>query len=269
MKLMMTCSLLLAGTNAAAAGDPTRSELLPSGKWQVEYAKSSCIISRAFGEQGQQTLFGLKPAPNSEVVALLIVQPSAKGRGVRGEAQVRLTGGFVPEFADYVSVTAKGMRVTTISLPRTALEVLAKGEGIAIKADTWVDVALHPTGFDKALAAMKECEADLLASWGFDRAAQAAVAKPPQGSLRGLFRPDDYPMDLLEGGIGGDVGIRLRVEPDGSISECAVIESSGTPALDKHTCTLAKRRAQFAPAIGHDGKPCWSFTFGRVSWMTS
>ena len=250
----------------AAATHAVPAVLPPSGKWQVEYAKSSCIISRAFGEKPDVTLFGLKPAPYSDYLTMLIIQPSPKGRGVAGDADIRLSSGFVPERSTYSSVTANGMRVTTISLQREALDALARGDSIAVKAGKWVDVALQPTGFDKALKALEDCEADLLVSWGFSREAQAAIAERPKGTLRGLFRADDYPASAIAQGAGGSVGIRLRIEADGKINECTVIESSGNVDLDRQTCGLAKKRARYAPAVGHDGTPRWSFVFGRVTW---
>ena len=240
--------------------------LAPSGKWQVEYAKSSCIISRAFGEGPKVTLFGLKPAPYSDYLSMLIIQPSRKGRGVAGEAEIRLSSGFVPERPTYTSVTANGMRVTTINLQREALDALAKGDSIAVKAGGWVDVALQPTAFDKALKALEDCESDLLVSWGFSREAQAAIAHRPKGTLQGLLRSDDYPSSAIARGASGSVGVRLRIEADGKINECTVIESSGYADLDRQTCGLLQKRASYAPAVGHDGVPRWSFVFGRVTW---
>jgi TonB family protein len=242
-------------------------ELLPSGKWQVEYAKSSCIVSRVFGEGDEKTLFGLKPAPYAENVAMLIATPAPKGGSYWGHADVRLSGGFVPEKSDYQSVTANGMRVTTIGLPRTTFDELAKGESITITAGKWLNVTLKPTAFDKALKALEDCESDLLAYWGFDKTAQAAVATKPKGSIIGLIRPNDYPDRPLRAGIGGTVGFRMKIDADGKVSECTVLESSSNADLDKTTCAVMKKRARFAPAMGHDGKPMWSFTFGRITWM--
>ena len=266
MSLFAFLFLQAAAAAAAAAAQAAPAVLTPSGKWQVEYAKSFCIVTRAFGEKPNQILFGLKPAMNSQFATLLVVQPSRKGRGVRGVAEVKLSGGFIAESADYSSVTANGIRETTISVPRMTLDQLAKGDAITIKAGEWVDVTLRPTASDKALAALKECEADLMESWGFSRAAQAAVAEPPKGSLQGLLRVNDYPMYLVAKGIQGSVGIRIRIEADGRISECSIVDSSGNDSLDSHTCTLLKRRASYTPAMGHDRKPVWSFTFGRVTW---
>lgn len=262
---MTVFSLLIAQAALAAPVQPAT--LLPSGKWQVEYSKSSCVISREFGKTPNITIFGLTPPLNSEFVTLIIAQPSQKGRAFRGEANVRLSGGFVADPAGYVTFTAKGKRVTRIGISREVLDLLAKGESISIRADRWVDVALQPSAFPKALASLKECEADLLAGWGFDRAAQAAVARRPKGTLQGLLRHDDYPSQLVALEVEGTVGFRLRVEADGSISECVAMQSSGSTELDKHTCNLMKKRAKYEPALGHDGKPLWTFVFGWSSWF--
>lgn len=267
--LTMVAALLVAGGAQAVAksSEPPPRDLLPSGKWTVEYAKSSCIISRAFGEGTQRTIFALKSAPYSDTTRLLIVVPSAAARGAQGDAKVTLSGGYVPEFSYYASVTSNGTRVTAIDLPRDTLDSLAKGDSITIKAGKWVALILRPTGFDKVMKPLDECESDLLASWGFDKAAQAAVATRPKGRLRGVFQPNDYPNKELEAGIGGTVGVRLRVETDGKVSECVVVEPSGAPGLDKQTCAVARRRARYSPALGKDLKPLWSFTFERITWM--
>lgn len=177
----------------AAATHAAPAVLAPSGKWQVEYSKTSCVISREFGDSPNVTVFGLTPPLNSDIVTLIIGQPSQKGRAFRGNANVRMSGGYTADPAGYVTFTTKGKRITRIAIPRQTLDLLAKGESISINADRWVDVALQPSTFSKALVALKECEADLLAGWGFDRAAQAAVASPPKGTLQGLLRHADYP----------------------------------------------------------------------------
>jgi len=199
---------------------------------------------------------------------MLIVASAPKGQPAGGVAQIKLSGGLVPQHTTYASVTANGMRVTTISLPREALESLAKGEGIAIKADNMVNLNLKPTAFDKALKALEDCESDLLTSWGFDKMAQAAVAKRPMGQIFGLIQPDDYPTEALESGIGGTVGVRMRIEQDGKIGECVVLESSGSAILDKTTCSILEKRGRFSPAQDKDGKAIPAPYFAWVSWQT-
>jgi len=265
--LRMLAALLLAGTVKEANSETPLIELDPSGKWQVEYAKSSCIISRAFGEGNERMLLTLRPAPSSGTVRLWVIKPAPAGRGARGKAKVTLSSGFIPEFAEYASVSSSGMRVTSIDLPRVALDPLSKGDGISINAGRWVKVRLRPTGFDKVMKEVEKCESDLLTSWGFDKAAQTAIATPPKGRLSQFIEADDYPEFELVHAISGTVGVRLRIEPDGTVGDCVVLESSGSAGLDKQTCAVAKRRAHYAPAMSSEGKPLWSFTFERVTWM--
>lgn len=261
---MIVFAFLLAA--AAPAAQPP-AELLPSGKWQVEYAKSSCIISRSFGEGDDKVLFTLRPAPSSETVRFWIIKPGPKARGGRGNADVTLSGGFAPEFAEYASVASNGMHVTSIDLPRATLNSLAKGDRISIKAGKWVHLSMRPTGFDKVMTEIDRCESDLLAIWGLDRAAQTAIAVPPKGRLAGVFVANDYPEEALMAGRSGTVGVRLKIEPDGTVSDCTVLESSGTPILDKQTCAVAERRGRYTPAMSHDGRQLWSFTFERITWQ--
>jgi TonB family protein len=262
--LSVVLMLWLAGTpNPVGQSAP---ELQASGKWTMEYAQSSCIISRVFGEGTERTIVAFKPAPYSENVQIVLIKPGA-GRVDRGDASVTFSSGYVPAYAYYSTTAVKGARVTLIDVPRAALDALAKGDTISIAAAKWIRLSIHPAGFDKVITALSDCESDLLSSWGFGKVAQDAVVTRPKGSLREAIKPDDYPESALDAGLGGTVGVRLRVETDGKVTDCLVVEKSGVPDLDKQTCAVAKRRALYTPAIGHDGKPLWSFTFERVTWM--
>jgi len=48
--------------------------------------------------------------------------------------------------------------------------------------------------------------------------------------------------------------IKFVIDPNGSVSECAVATSSGKPRLDDAACTMVKRRWKYKPAT-QDGKP--------------
>lgn len=234
-----------------------------SGDWAVERGISSCTVSQPFDVVPSHV--GFKTVPNTDRVELLIAEPSSNRRSKTGAAAVTLSGSLAAESADYFSVSANGVRVTTISLPRVTLDALAKGQSITIKTDK-SNTAIHLTEFDVALAKIAQCESDLLASWGFGKSEQESVSIPLKGSLRGLIKTSDYPPDLLRKGIGGIVGFRMRIDADGSVGECAVLESSGNKLLDQHTCSIIKQRARFTPAIRHDGTPMRSFTYGKISW---
>jgi periplasmic protein TonB len=70
----------------------------------------------------------------------------------------------------------------------------------------------------------------------------------------------------------GTVGVRFTVEPNGRVSDCRPVGSSGNPALDATTCSLVEQRLRFSPALNAQGQPiptevrtsyAWGRTFRR------
>jgi protein TonB len=66
----------------------------------------------------------------------------------------------------------------------------------------------------------------------------------------------EYPMDLQQAGIGGEVLLRLRLTDKGRVIETRVVQSSGNPQLDEAVSRSA-RRCRFDPAL-RDGVPVFS-----------
>src|SRR3990170_7448471 len=62
---------------------------------------------------------------------------------------------------------------------------------------------------------------------------------------------------------GGRIFVRLRVEPDGRISQCDIMRSFGDRSADEWTCPLLMRRAQLRPATDDNGRPIAAW-FGYV-----
>lgn len=88
------------------------------------------------------------------------------------------------------------------------------------------------------------------------RAQPASLAPAAsRGDLRTVFTADDYPASAERNGEEGTVQAQLTVGPDGRVSACKVIRSSGFSALDNATCSILERRARFTPARDAARKP--------------
>ena len=88
------------------------------------------------------------------------------------------------------------------------------------------------------------------------------VAVPPR-LVRGITNRD-YPTQVQRRWPrGGQIFLRLRVEPNGRASQCDVMRSFGDPAADQWTCRLVMDRATFRPATDRRGVPV-SAWFGYV-----
>jgi protein TonB len=65
----------------------------------------------------------------------------------------------------------------------------------------------------------------------------------------------DYPAQAVHEKAEGTVGVAVTVDPEGKVSGCAVIRSSGHMLLDAAACEGMRRYARFNPALDHGGNP--------------
>lgn len=64
----------------------------------------------------------------------------------------------------------------------------------------------------------------------------------------------DLPRDLWDARASGMVTYRAVIGTNGRLSDCRIVRSSGDPALDAATCTLALRHVRFRPARDAAGR---------------
>ena len=68
--------------------------------------------------------------------------------------------------------------------------------------------------------------------------------------------PDREYRRFASGGISsGSVAISIRVNPDGSVSNCRIIRSSGSSYADSLMCQLTQQYVRFSPALDPSGRP--------------
>ena len=68
--------------------------------------------------------------------------------------------------------------------------------------------------------------------------------------------PDREYRSLAASGLqSGNVGVTIKVNTDGSVSNCRVARSSGNPSADSLMCQLTLRYIRFQPARDPDGRP--------------
>jgi TonB family protein len=81
---------------------------------------------------------------------------------------------------------------------------------------------------------------------------QQPAAEPPPAAppLTMYFSQDDYPAAAIRAGEEGTVGFLLRVSPEGRVSDCVIVVSSGSATLDQATCRILRARARYSPAAG-------------------
>jgi protein TonB len=80
------------------------------------------------------------------------------------------------------------------------------------------------------------------------------VAEPPHLASP-VLTGRDIPRSLLDQWPRGvPVFLRLRVNPQGYVSECNVLRGTGDPAIDNAMCNIAHDRLRFRPALNRSGQ---------------
>lgn len=121
--------------------------------------------------------------------------------------------------------------------------------------DVWVDPFEAPYSTGPQQAPPK---ADSSANAGAERS---------HGKLASLFSADDYPVDAQMRGEQGTVGVRIQIDPEGKVSGCDVVQSSGSQSLDTTTCKILQERARFSPARDENGTPVSDTYSQRITWV--
>ena len=85
---------------------------------------------------------------------------------------------------------------------------------------------------------------------------------------RGSLSNADYPPDLRRAGVAGRIDVHLTVEPSGRVSNCRVVQSSGSAELDGITCRLVRQRYLFEPARDVTGRPVRDLVGDRHMWWS-
>jgi protein TonB len=80
------------------------------------------------------------------------------------------------------------------------------------------------------------------------------VAEPPHLATP-VLSGRDFPRELLDQWPGGvPVFLRLRVNPQGYVSECNVLRGTGVATIDAMMCNIVHDRLRFRPALNRSGQ---------------
>jgi TonB family protein len=88
----------------------------------------------------------------------------------------------------------------------------------------------------------------------------------PQAPLASYAMEGDYPAAAIRNREQGRVAVALVIGPEGRVTACTIIASSGSAALDAATCRILRSRARYAPARDARGNPVPDHDRGELTW---
>ena len=260
-------SALLAGGAVAQAPAPH-----PSGKWQVEWGAMRCTASRATGGDKPIT-FVLRTMPGKTSPELMLISKNWKANAIDRSGSVSIA------FSDASpAITAKavlqpvpgaGRALMVDGALNSLLDRFAKTNGLALSSRGKEVASFSFPGADKVVAALRECNDDLLRSWGVDPDAGKNLKSPanwqppaPKNPKRDMGPP---PGAIVRTVGSGTMIIVFDVAADGSTSGCKLVASEGKSSSDP--CATFAGRGKYTPAMGLDGQPVASRMVEAIEWL--
>jgi TonB family protein len=179
-------------------------------------------------------------------------------------------GGGAPVEKNMASFFSRrlNLRESEFAVKRDELEKSAQSGVISLNAKERLSISFRVPELHDALAVLDDCVADLLATWGFSRDRQKEMSQRPETvrPFASYVSGTDYPMEALREDQTGENSARFQIHADGKTSDCKIVESSRSTALDSALCNVV-RRLRYRPALNHAGQPMDSIGFLRIRWQ--
>lgn len=230
-----------------------------AGKWELRYEPAQCMMVRTFSSNDQQLSLGFAARPPGASFNLFIAVSGKAIPSTSAPITISAVDGTAATLTPMdLGKTQSGARLLEISMDRGFLPKLLTTGAITLTSRN-LNFRVPIGGSAAVMNAVNACEANLLTLWKIDPK-EISEVKPQPGSVQSTWvTADDYPREALSARQEGRVGMIWKIEKDGRVEDCRVVESSGSAALDTKSCELLRRRGNYIPSKDDQGHP-------RVSW---
>lgn len=235
-------AMLAAALGSPAQAAPEQIDLVPSGKWRIDYADNGCVLSRPFTANGQEYKLGLSFEPLASNVWMTIHSPDTVNRRDDGDAKVEIDGAAMKDpvhfnvFKDKPSGT-----IREYWLKKFQSNVGTTKQFLRLETGRYGDIRIDFDGFAEAMKSIGTCVDDLHRSLGIDPALLKTIATPPEGFAGSIVElpqfNDSFTFQMI-----------YWVAPSGRVDECHLLAPTGKSNFDKNACEQLKKNARFKPA---------------------
>ena len=290
MRAVLLCGVVL-GLCVPEMARADEVVLEPSSKWHLDYSVDKCRLVRTFGDGEQRTILLLdQHQPNDSFTWTLAGKPVASfATGRRFNAQFGPTlssmtieqspSAFTGELEGYGKAVivhghlgdvelkqredkAERPGPTPIGLPQLDTGPVQGVEWIELRRGENNSLRLVTGSMQSTFAAMNQCMASLVKSWGLDVETQALRASGPawtnvQQVARSIQR--DYPSEALRRGQQARINVRIMIDESGKPTQCVRTDVTTADNFSDKPCQIILRQAKFEPARDASGNGLKSY----------
>ena len=248
--------------------------LQPSGAWTANFADDHCALQRGFGNGDVNAVLELRQYLPQQYFEVTVVAQNLRARGRQSRT------GFVPApaLAERDSHTRleladgwEGFRYREgfLGLPGVpAQPVDAEGAitGYQVGGIFQRDLLLQTGDMAGANQVMRDCLNDLVTSFGFDPAQQAARTRPAR------LNPEGFPFrqyrrlerQFYDDNDTNRFAAVLLIDAEGSPYRCMTHDVPAEIRSDNPVCDFLLENARFTPALDAEGNPIASWDYFSV-----
>lgn len=286
VRLAAMASLLATSVPLLAKDQPVI-PLLRVSKWEMNYDVDSCHLMARFGSGNQDVILNITREQPGDGFDVLLFGKIFKFDEVDVPIELAFGPGGKVIKRSGIALTSGGpekvpaLRVSNLRLdgwiaklkdeqpPTLAPQVETSVTAITLRAASSKRYRLETGSLGLPLAAMRQCTASLIKSWGYDPAVEAGlvVRATPTGNPSAWVVVGDYPGKAAWAGHNGLVHFRLDVDETGKPVGCRVLFRTNPDEFADRSCKALLQRAKFRPARDAQGEPVKSFYISTIRWM--
>jgi TonB family protein len=258
--------------------------LARSGKWIVDYDQDACHLLAQFGTGKGEVVMRMTRYDLGPSFKLSLYGARFDAYSVRGLAKLDFglggkpieTGGMSGSVGETKAIFLSNVRLDgwKPGAPGETGPTITAAQEAAVSGMT-VQIAgkkpfrLEFGSLGSPFAQLRSCQADLVKSWGYDPAEQAALSRRIKqiNGFRDWLKSSDYPDEATSKGYNGLVQIRLDVDPAGQVAGCRVLNRTNPDVFADLTCRAVTKRAKFQPALDAQGRPVRAFEVYSIVWV--
>lgn len=264
-RIMFGTAALAALSASAAVGQPLARTT--AARWVVDFDDTQCVATRNYGTEERPVYLAIKAPPLARIFQLAVIRPGSGGLPQQYDATITFDGG-TPVKTSMLGFNANGRRIHLMNLQAAEFAPATRARSMRIRASGALDQSFQLDSMTALFSTIRTCVADLEAYWGgvVESPAGLAPAQPPTGTLAGIIKSEDYPLQAIDRMQEGSVQMIVLVNEQGRVADCTLAETSGVAVLDAQACYIIKDRARFKPATSGDGKAVRGMFRQRITW---